>query len=432
MKNNTSDSPAATPAAPSAPQATPPAAKKAGQNQAASAPAKPTRTVDKAMAKAAGKAAAKAGHGRRPTEKGDVAQGIHSDRALEEYEAGQATQAAQKKRVAAVMSVLDGPGSNQERAKALRTLLEGSDPDDQKALRKALDQLDHGHRKDEPKPNPDEELAKDWKEGGYPYANLLRRSAYEKEKFRLQVELLKLQAWVKDTGQRVVIVFEGRDAAGKGGTIKRFMEHLNPRGARVVALEKPSQTELGQWYFQRYVQHLPTAGEIVLFDRSWYNRAGVERVMGFCTDAQYREFMRQAPQFERMLVGGGIHVIKFWFSVSRKEQRRRFEERESHPLKQWKLSPIDQASLDKWDDYTRAKEAMFFETDTADAPWTVVKSDCKKRARLNALRYVLSRLPYTQRDLARVGRVDPLIVGRAHAIYERGEAHNQKDSDNDA
>lgn len=378
---------------------------------------------------AAKKKTAKA-HGQRPADQGDVAQGIHSGKALEEYVAGQATQAAQKKRIAAVMAVLDGPGSEQQRAKALRTLLEGASADDQRALAKALDKL--GQPVNDAKPNPDEELVKDWRDGGYPYANLLRRSVYEKEKFRLQVELLKLQAWVKETGQRVVIVFEGRDAAGKGGTIKRFMEHLNPRGARVVALEKPSQTELGQWYFQRYVQHLPTAGEIVLFDRSWYNRAGVERVMGFCSDEQYRQFMLQAPQFERMLVGSGIHVIKFWFSVSRKEQRRRFKEREAHPLKQWKLSPIDTASLDKWDDYTRAKEAMFFETDTADAPWTVVKSDCKKRARLNALRYVLNRLPYTQRDTARIGRVDPLIVGRAHAIYERGEPHSKSDTDNDA
>ena len=289
---------------------------------------------------------------------------------------------------------------------------------------KALSKLDGG--KKESKPNPDEELSKDWKDGGYPYANLLRRSVYEKEKFRLQVELLKLQAWVKETGQRVLIIFEGRDAAGKGGSIKRFMEHLNPRGARVVALEKPSPTEQGQWYFQRYVQHLPTAGEIVLFDRSWYNRAGVERVMGFCTDAQYKQFMQDAPQFERMLVDSGVHVIKFWFSVSRKEQRRRFKERESHPLKQWKLSPIDQASLDKWDDYTRAKEAMFFETDTADAPWTVIKSDCKKRARLNAMRYVLTKLPYTSRDLEKVGKLDSLIVGRASAIYERGEKVEDK------
>ena len=360
----------------------------------------------------------RADHGKRKAVTGDVAVG--SDvQAIEKFVAGQATQAAQKRRVAAVLDVLDQPGSDKSRAKALRALLEGSDPEDQKAIRKALDKLGSGVK--EPKPNPDEELSKDWKEGAYPYANLLRRSVYEKEKFRLQVELLKLQAWVKETGQRVLIIFEGRDAAGKGGSIKRFMEHLNPRGARVVALEKPSPTEQGQWYFQRYVQHLPTAGEIVLFDRSWYNRAGVERVMGFCTDAQYKQFMQDAPQFERMLVNSGVHVIKFWFSVSRKEQRRRFKERENHPLKQWKLSPIDQASLDKWDDYTRAKEAMFFETDTADAPWTVIKSDCKKRARLNAMRYVLTKLPYKSRDLEKVGKLDALIVGRASAIYERGE-----------
>ena len=199
------------------------------------------------------------------------------------------------------------------------------------------------------------------------------------------------------------------------------MEHLNPRGARVVALEKPSETEKGQWYFQRYIQHLPTAGEIVLFDRSWYNRAGVERVMGFCTDAEYAEFMRQAPEFERNLVRSGIHLIKFWFSVSRKEQIRRFKEREAHPLKQWKLSPIDLASLDKWDAYTRAKEAMFFYTDTADSPWTVVKSDCKKRARLNAMRHVLHRLPYTDRNATTIGAIDPLLVGRANVVHEQGE-----------
>ena len=271
----------------------------------------------------------RAEHGKRKANAGDVVVG-NDEKSIEKFVAGQATQAAQKRRVAAVLDVLDQPGSDKERAKALRALLEGSDPEDQKALRKALSKLDGGKR--EPKPNPDEELSKDWKEGGYPYANLLRRSVYEKEKFRLQVELLKLQAWVKETGQRVCIIFEGRDAAGKGGTIKRFMEHLNPRGARVVALEKPTPSEQGQWYFQRYVQHLPTAGEIVLFDRSWYNRAGVERVMGFCTDAQYRQFMQDVPQFERMLVGSGVHVIKFWFSVSRKEQRRRFKERETHPL----------------------------------------------------------------------------------------------------
>jgi polyphosphate kinase len=270
-------------------------------------------------------------------------------------------------------------------------------------------------------PNPDEELVKDWRGGSYPYRNLMLRRNYERQKYRLQVELLKLQAWVKETGQKVVILFEGRDAAGKGGTIKRFMEHLNPRGARVVALEKPSEIERGQWYFQRYVEHLPTNGEIVLFDRSWYNRAGVERVMGFCSEDEYREFVRQAPEFERMLVRNGTHVIKFWFSVSREEQRRRFGERKVHPLKQWKLSPIDVASLDKWDDYTKAKEAMFFHTDTADAPWTVIKSNCKKRARLNALRYILHKLPYTNKDTVRIGNLDPLIVGRANVVYERGE-----------
>ncbi|MBP6727585.1 MAG: polyphosphate kinase 2, partial [Thauera sp.] len=271
------------------------------------------------------------------------------------------------------------------------------------------------------KHQPDDELSADWRSGAYPYRNLMSRKAYEKQKYRLQVELLKLQAWVKETGQRVVVLFEGRDAAGKGGTIKRFMEHLNPRGAHVVALEKPSDTERGQWYFQRYIQHLPSAGEIVLFDRSWYNRAGVERVMGFCSPDEYNEFMRQVPEFERNLVRSGIHVIKFWFSVSREEQRRRFKERESHPLKQWKLSPIDLASLDKWDDYTKAKEAMFFYTDTADSPWTVVKSDCKKRARLNAMRYVLHKLPYANKDIDLIGALDPLLVGRANVVYERGE-----------
>jgi polyphosphate kinase 2 len=226
---------------------------------------------------------------------------------------------------------------------------------------------------------------------------------------------------VKETGQRVVILFEGRDAAGKGGAIKRFMEHLNPRGARVVALEKPSEVERGQWYFQRYVQHLPTAGEIVLFDRSWYNRSGVEHVMGFCSDHEYKEFMLQAPEFERHLVRSGVYVIKFWFSVSQAEQRRRFKERKVHPLKQWKLSPVDLASLDKWDEYTLAKEAMFFETDTAEAPWTVIKSDCKKRARLNAMRYVLHKMPYQNKQIDLIGKLDPFIVGRAHVVYERGE-----------
>jgi polyphosphate kinase 2 len=259
-----------------------------------------------------------------------------------------------------------------------------------------------------------------WREG-YPYDERLQRDVYEREKRLLQIELLKLQNWVKDTGERVVILFEGRDAAGKGGTIKRFMEHLNPRGAAVVALEKPSERERTQWYFQRYVQHLPAAGEIVLFDRSWYNRAGVERVMGFVDSRDYLEFMRQAPDLERMLVRSGIRLIKLWFSVSRAEQRTRFVIRQVDPVRQWKLSPMDLASLDKWDDYTEAKEAMFFYTDTADAPWTVVKSNDKKRARLEAMRHVLNRFPYTGKDIEIVGVPDPLIVGPAATLLEQGE-----------
>jgi len=294
---------------------------------------------------------------------------------------------------------------------ALRSVIEELSPDDARAVHRAL--LEANAQGPAVRRNPDEELATDWRDGIYPYRNRMLRRNYEKQKYQLQVELLKLQAWVKATGQRVVILFEGRDAAGKGGTIKRMMEHLNPRGARVVALEKPSDTEKGQWYFQRYVQHLPTAGEIVMFDRSWYNRAGVERVMGFCTQQEYLDFLRQVPDFERHLVSSGIHLVKFWFSVSQQEQRRRFLQRKVHPLKQWKLSPVDLASLDKWDDYTRAKEAMFAHTDTADAPWIVVKSDCKKRARLNAMRYVLSRLPYEGKSAEPGLALDPLIVGRA-------------------
>src|SRR5271169_5020819 len=224
--------------------------------------------------------------------------------------------------------------------------------------------------------NRDGEHIDTWRER-YPYDHRMPREEYEHLKRRLQIELLKLQQHGRRTGARHVIVFEGRDAAGKGGTIKRFMEHLNPRGARVVALEKPTPVERGQWYFQRYVQHLPTKGEIVLFDRSWYNRAGVERVMGFCTDAEHEEFLRQVPEFERNLTRSGVHLVKFWFSVSRDEQRRRFTERERHPLKQWKLSPIDLASLEKWDAYTEAKNDMFLATDIDEAPWTVIKSDCK-------------------------------------------------------
>lgn len=252
-------------------------------------------------------------------------------------------------------------------------------------------------------------------EGGLDISDEARalRRVYFRELIRLQGELVKMQDWIQHTGHRLVVIFEGRDAAGKGGVIKRITQRLNPRMCRVAALPAPNNRERTQWYFQRYVQHLPSAGEIVLFDRSWYNRAGVEHVMGFCTQEQYADFMQQAPEFERQLIRSGIHLIKFWFSVSQAEQRRRFKERKVHPLKQWKLSPVDLASLDKWDDYTLAKEAMFSQTDTADAPWTVVRSDCKKRARLNAMRHVLNKLPYASRDAEAIGVVDPLLVSRA-------------------
>ncbi len=253
--------------------------------------------------------------------------------------------------------------------------------------------------------------------GMYPYEDRIKKSEYEKEKASLQVELLKVQRWVKESGKKIVVLFEGRDAAGKGGAIKRFMEHLNPRGARVVALEKPTVAEQTQWYFQRYVNYLPSAGEIVMFDRSWYNRAGVERVMGFCDPGAYLEFMRQCPEIERMLTRSGVLLFKYWFSVTQDEQRRRFEARKSDPLKQWKLSPIDQASIDKWGEYTEAKEAMFFYTDTADAPWTIIKSDDKKRARLNCMRHFLASLNYDGKDHETVGEPDPYIVTSSdHAV----------------
>ncbi|WP_425049705.1 polyphosphate kinase 2 [Psychromarinibacter sp. S121] len=257
--------------------------------------------------------------------------------------------------------------------------------------------------------------------GQYPYSKKLARDAYEIRKAELQAELLKLQLWAKDTGQKFVLLFEGRDAAGKGGTIKRFMEHLNPRHARVVALNKPTWEEQGQWFFQRYVAELPTVGEMVFYDRSWYNRAGVERVMGFCSPNEYLEFMRQAPELERMMVRSGIQLFKYWFSVTREEQRRRFKSRETDPLKQWKLSPIDKASLDKWDDYTEAKEAMFFYTDTADAPWVIVKSNDKKRARLNCMQHFLASVDYPDKNEEIVGHPDPLIVGRAQHVVQNSE-----------
>ncbi|GAA4391053.1 MULTISPECIES: polyphosphate kinase 2 [Brevibacterium] len=262
-----------------------------------------------------------------------------------------------------------------------------------------------------------------WQEN-YPYETKLSRRSYERQKRQLQVELLKLQLWVKTNDQKIAILFEGRDAAGKGGSIKRFMEHLNPRGARIVALSVPTEREQSQWYFQRYVEHLPSGGEIVFFDRSWYNRAGVERVMGYCDPAQYLEFMRTCPEFERMLVDSGIHLIKFWFSVSQAEQAARFQARSNDPVKQWKLSPTDLASRDKWNAYTEAKEAMFFYTDSAHAPWTVVKSNDKKRARLEAMRYVLSQFDYPEKDHRVVGKVDKKIVGRGKSLLEAGEGES--------
>jgi polyphosphate kinase 2 len=360
----------------------------ASRRRKPAAPKKPARSAPKSAA--------------RPATSGDTAP-VLERQAIEAYAIEEAGAAADEAKAGAINDILVGTNP----ADAVRILASAL------SQQRGLDKL--------ARRQADRELADNWQEGGYPYKNLLSRKSYERQKYRLQVELLKLQAWVKESGQRVIVLFEGRDAAGKGGTIRRFMEHLNPRGARVVALEKPTDEERGQWYFQRYVEHLPTSGEITLFDRSWYNRAGVERVMGFCTDAEYKEFLRQAPEFERMLVRQGIHVFKFWFSVSRREQRRRFKEREVHPLKQWKLSPIDLASLDKWDDYTRSKEAMFFHTDTADAPWIVIKSDCKKRARLNALRYLLHMLPYKTKDTDQIGAVDALLVGRAQVVFERGE-----------
>ncbi len=351
---------------------------------------------------------------------------VTDEKAVEHYETKKKTSGAQIKIKEVIDEVLLKDlkeGNMNGVSEHLQALIHDASPDDLNKLKNLFakhalaNQVKTGSKKDD-------ELSDNWREGGYPYKNRLSRKTYEKQKYHLQVELLKLQRWVRETGQKVVIIFEGRDAAGKGGSIKRFMEHLNPRSARVIALEKPTERELGQWYFQRYVQHLPTSGEMVFFDRSWYNRAGVERVMGFCTNEQYETFMKQAPDFERHLIESGIHLVKFWFSVSRDEQRRRFAQREAHPLKQWKLSPIDKASLDKWADYTLAKEAMFYNTDTAESPWIVIKSDCKKRARLNAMRYVLNKLPYDGKDKEQVGNFDPLIVGRAGALYELGEAED--------
>ena len=268
-----------------------------------------------------------------------------------------------------------------------------------------------GHTPDPDLIDPQGNPVYTWQEG-YPYETRMDRDEYELEKYKLQVELLKYQYWLEDNDQKSVIIFEGRDAAGKGGTIKRFTEHLNPRTARVVALNKPSDRERGQWYFQRYIQHLPTEGEMVLFDRSWYNRAGVERVMGFATPSEYETFMNQVPFFERMLVDSGIHLTKFWFSVTQREQRTRFAIRQIDPVRRWKLSPMDLESLDRWDAYTEAKEETFRRTDTDHAPWITIKSNDKKRARLNAMRYFLNQFDYEDKDPSVVYEADPLLVRR--------------------
>jgi polyphosphate kinase 2 len=217
---------------------------------------------------------------------------------------------------------------------------------------------------------------------------------YEKEIKKLQIELVKMQYWVKHTGYRIVLIFEGRDAAGKGGTIKRIVEPLNPRGCQVVALGTPSDHEKTQWYFQRYVSHLPAAGEIIIFDRSWYNRAGVERVMGFCTEAEYREFYQSCPEFERMLVRSGIVLLKYWFSVSDEEQEKRFQSRSLDPARRWKLSPMDLESRNRWVEYSMAKDEMFTHTNIPEAPWFTIEADDKKRARLNCMSHILSKIPY--------------------------------------
>ncbi|MFE5792257.1 polyphosphate kinase 2 [Streptomyces sp. NPDC056503] len=298
--------------------------------------------------------------------------------------------------------------------------------DDQESSRPEADDLLAGLSVDDRRPEQPVLLdssgapIRTWREN-YPYERKLRRAEYERAKRILQIELLKLQRWVKETGARLVVICEGRDAAGKGGTIQRFTERLNPRGARIVALDKPTEREAGQWYFQRYVAHLPAAGEIVFFDRSWYNRAGVEKVMGFCTPEQHALFLRQCPAFEAMLVEDGIVLVKFWFSVSRAEQRTRFAIRQVDPVRQWKLSPTDLASLDLWDAYTKAKVEMFRATDTGPAPWTVVKSNDKRRGRLEAMRSLLWSVDYASKDEEAVGRPDPLIVGAADTLLEAGE-----------
>ena len=263
----------------------------------------------------------------------------------------------------------------------------------------------------------DEPELPDWVEdrqftaGGYPYSKRLKRSHYEKRLEPLQMELVKMQGWLQDSGERVIAVFEGRDAAGKGGTIRVATEYLNPRHTRVVALGAPTETERGQWYYQRYVEHFPTSGELVVFDRSWYNRGVVEPVMGYCTMEQHRHFLEHTPGFERQLTADGIHLVKFWLNIGRETQIKRFHDRRHEPLKIWKLSPNDVKSLNRWDEYTAARDRMIEATHTRFAPWTVVRANDKRRARLNAIRHLLLSVPYEGRDEGAIGEVDDKIVG---------------------
>ena len=264
-----------------------------------------------------------------------------------------------------------------------------------------------------------DELSPDISKGVFPYLHNYDDALYKEELYALQVELLKMQRYVKDAGLKIAVIFEGRDAAGKGSTISRFTQNINPRGARVDALPKPTEAQAGQWYFQRYVAQLPSPGEVVFFDRSWYNRAVVEPVMGFCRPEQTQLFLNEVPAFERSLVEHGIHLTKFWLDVSRDEQKRRFKQRRVDPVRRWKLSPVDIASLDRWDDYTAAIEEMFRKTESPVAPWTIIRSDDKRRARLNAIRVFLHSIEYAEKDEEQIGPVDGLIV-KSVPEYLRG------------
>lgn len=381
---------------------TPPPASSA--DSTASAGTAPVDIAESPAAKPAGRAprarpasAAQRAAQPRKASAGDVAP-ARTPSAMEAYDVAEATSSAIEHKKVALRDIIAhvSVGDTASLAKTLEAIMTGASPDDAQALRKALLAKDEAPAA-KPPTSPDDELATSWRDtNSYPYRNLMSRRAYEKQKYRLQVELLKLQNWIKETGQRVVVIFEGRDAAGKGGAIKRFTEHLNPRGGRVVALEKPSELERGQWYFQRYVKHLPTAGEIVFCDRSWYNRAGVERVMGFATEEQVEGFLRMAPLFEKLLVGKSNNVIllKYWLEVDMDEQTRRLEARITDPRKQWKLSPMDLQSYSRWYDYSRARDDMLRETDTEWAPWFVARSNDKKRVRLNIIKHILSSIPY--------------------------------------